>query len=120
MQCPHNRMYMHHTNMFSLHFDFISDTWLKMLVVYYLVILALILLVQSLKRFFTILRVPGPILPNDIKGSLQYFLAEPRKFGIKMISLYGPLYRYILNSVGSNPVRVFVVRDFWRVWVGTV
>ena len=25
----------------------------------------------------------------------------------------------ILSSVGTNPVRGFEVRDFWRVWVGS-
>ena len=46
-----------------------------------------------------LLKVPGPVLPNGILGSLPEFFATPRQVGPSMSSKYGPLYRIYTTNL---------------------
>ena len=54
---------------------------------------ALILLWPRIKNFYKIMKIPGPLLPQGLKGNLPEYMEQPRKCGPQMTSKYGPLYR---------------------------
>ena len=56
-------------------------------------ILFTIFVYRHIKSFLQLLKIPGPIIPQGIKGNLPEFMARPRECGPQLVSQYGPLYR---------------------------
>ena len=70
-----------------------------MIIIALALVLISILFASRIKNFFMLLKVPGPVLPNGILGSLPEFFAAPRQAGPSMSSKYGPLYRIYTTNL---------------------
>ena len=70
-----------------------------MIIIALALVLISILSASKIKDYFILLKVPGPLLPNGVLGSLPEFFASPRLAGPGMSSKYGPLYRIYTTNM---------------------
>ena len=63
------------------------------LTIYLALLLVSLLTLKKLKMYLKLARIPGPLLPKGIKGSIPEFVAAPRKVGPQFSKTYGPVYR---------------------------
>ena len=70
-----------------------------MIIIALALVLISILFASKIKDYFILLKVPGPLLPNGVLGSLPEFFACPRLAGPDMSSKYGPLYRIYTTNM---------------------
>ena len=65
-----------------------------------ILVLLIIFALPVIRKKLNIFHIPGPIIPKGIKGNLLDMVANPRQFGHRLSSKYGPLYRIYTSNFG--------------------